>query len=585
MKKISALLWYTKRLYFISPALFLTLITCSLLIAVLPTIEMVLLKELITKIQLKESFYGTLAIIAALALLILVTISIKNIAMSKIWAKEGLRGDVVTKASSLRIDAFETPELYDLMQRVSDGIGFRTKSITEALLNAITSVAAIISTSLLLATASPWIPIAILLFSVPYMLLSYKHSLETYGVEKEITKNNRFLNYLLKLMTERESIKEIKVLQGGAFIIQKWKTFYEENKVKKNLVLVKQSKKSFMYQLLSLASISISMAILIYFALNGRIGLATLIVLIETVFLCQRNWEGSASHFTNLYGQLFYSMDLRAFLAYREENKEGVEVSGDSLHIRFENVSFKYPQTEEYRLQNVSFEIHSYEKVALVGVNGAGKSTLVKLLLGILEPTEGNIYINGFNLKDIDIGTWRNSVGVVFQDFVRFQFSVAENVGFGDIANYRDDKKITLASEKSLLNQIVRELPEGYQTRLGKYFDGGTELSGGQWQKVAIARAYFRNFKFLIFDEPTSAIDPKAELKLFQTFAEQTKNKSALFIVHRLSTTRYANRILVLNDGKLVEQGTRQELLNLQGIFAKMYYAQAELYGLESEVG
>lgn len=583
LKKISALLWYIKRLYFISPVLFLTLIISSLLVAVLPTFEMILLKQLITEIQHKESFYGSLTVIATLGLLIVLTLCVKSIAMSKFWAKEGLRGDVVTKASSLRLDAFETPELYDLMQRVSDGIGFRTKSITEALLNAITSIAAIFSTSMLLGSVSPWIPITLLMFSIPYMFLSYKHSKETYDMEKDITKNNRFLDYLLKLMTERESIKEIKVLQSGAFIIQKWKIVYQENKGKKNKVLVKQSKRSFSYQLFSFLSISISFAMLIYLAVNDKIGLATLIVMMETILLCQRNWESSASHFSNLYGQLFYAMDLRAFLAYKEERTQGVAVSESNIHIRFENVSFKYPQMKEYSLRHVSFEIHPGEKVALIGVNGAGKSTLVKLLLGILEPTEGAIYINGIDLKEVDIRTWRNLVGVVFQDFVRFQFSIADNVGFGDIAHYQDLEKIIQASKKSFLDQIVNNLRDAYQTRLGKYFNGGIEFSGGQWQKVAISRAYFRNFLFLIFDEPTSAIDPKAEAKLFQIFAEQTQGKSALFIVHRLSTTRYADRIIVLHDGRLVEQGTRQELLNRKGEFSKMYYAQAELYGRESE--
>ena len=177
----------------------------------------------------------------------------------------------------------------------------------------------------------------------------------------------------------------------------------------------------------------------------------------------------------------------------------------------------------------------------------------------------------------------------MFQDFVRYQFHVADNVGFGDIEQYRDSdramEKIVQASEKSFLDQIVKNLPYSYQTRLGKYFDGGVELSGGQWQKVAIARAYFRRFRFLIFDEPTSAIDPKSEVRLFQNFMELTREKSALFIVHRLSTTRFANRILVLDDGRLVEQGTFQELLNRNGEFARIYYAQAELYGKEGEVG
>lgn len=293
--------------------------------------------------------------------------------MSKFWALEGLRGDVVTKASLLRLDAFETPQLYDLMQRVSDGIGFRTKSITEALLNSITSVAAIISTSLLLASASPWIPVVILMFSIPYMILKYRHSQETYDVEKEITKNQRFLDYLLKLMSERESIKEIKVLQGGSFIIKKWITTFQENKEKKNQVLIRQSKRAFSYQLLTLISISISFAILIYLTVNDHIGLATLIVMLETVFLCQANWEGSTQHFSQLYGHLFYAADLRAFLSYPDEEKQGISFDDSRIHIRFENVSFKYPQSEQYALRNVSFEILPGEKAALIGVNGCGK--------------------------------------------------------------------------------------------------------------------------------------------------------------------------------------------------------------------
>ena len=244
----------------------------------------------------------------------------------------------------------------------------------------------------------------------------------------------------------------------------------------------------------------------------------------------------------------------------------------------FENVSFRYPDQERWAIRNLSFTLEAGEKLALVGENGAGKTTLVKLLARLYEPTEGRILIDGVDIRDYNLQSLRQSIGIIFQDYIRFQLTAAENIAVGDIAQKDKHEDVVSSAEKSLANTVIDQLPERYEQMLGRRFKNGVDLSGGQWQKIALGRAYMRDAQLLILDEPTSALDARAEHEVFLRFAELISGKSAVLISHRFSTVRMADRILVLENGQMVEIGSHEELLAKGGKYAELFTLQAQGY-------
>ncbi len=246
--------------------------------------------------------------------------------------------------------------------------------------------------------------------------------------------------------------------------------------------------------------------------------------------------------------------------------------------ITFENVSFKYPDNDFWAIRNLSFTLNPGEKLALVGENGAGKTTLVKLLACLYKPTEGRILIDGIDILDYQLADLRANIGIIFQDYIRYEMTVSDNIAVGDIENIDDKEAIQIASEMSMANELITQLPNGFEQVLGKRFKEGTELSGGQWQKIALARAYMRDAQLIVLDEPTSALDARAEHQVFQRFSELIHGKMAVLISHRFSTVRMADRILFLEKGKLIEFGSHAELLNIDGKYAELFQLQAQGY-------
>ena len=244
----------------------------------------------------------------------------------------------------------------------------------------------------------------------------------------------------------------------------------------------------------------------------------------------------------------------------------------------FENVSFHYPNREDWVLREVSFQLGPREKLALVGENGAGKTTLVKLLTRLYDPSEGRILLDGKDLRDYDLSQLRHAVGVIFQDFVRYHLNASENIAVGRIEALDDHQRIVKAARRSLAERVIERLPDGYQQRIGRWFRQGTNLSGGEWQKIALARAYMRDAELLILDEPTAALDARAEHQIFSRFVELTEGKCAVLISHRFSTVRMADRILVLHEGSLLEDGSHDELLKKGGHYAELFSLQASGY-------
>ena len=400
----------------------------------------------------------------------------------------------------------------------------------------------------------------------------------------------RLMDYFNRLMTVDTYNKEIKLFTLGSFFTSRFrrlaKKLYEEDKV----LVVRRYLTNFLWS--SLTGVANS-AIYLYVALQvvlslGRISLGSLTRYTQAALQAGQNFQGLLNGISSAYENNLYVTTLFEFLEYEPaivspKHPQPIDLSPEAsgLEIEFRNVSFTYPGKDpetQAALKNVSFTIHAGEAVAVVGRNGAGKTTIVKLLTRLYDPDEGEIWIGGRSVKEYDLKELREQVGVIFQDYVTYYLNARENIGVGRVAEIENQTLVSSAAQKSGAHALIDKLPEGYETMLGRWFEKGTQLSGGEWQKVALARAFMRDARILILDEPTSSLDAQAEYDVFAKFRVLTKGKTAIFISHRFSTVRLADRILVLENGQIIENGSHQELIALGGRYADLFNLQAEAY-------
>ena len=386
-------------------------------------------------------------------------------------------------------------------------------------------------------------------------------------------------------MTVDHYNKEIKLFNVGDFFLNLFhhiaEKLYEENK---HILLPR----AFIGLLWSLLTVIANSSIYLYIALQAvmrHITLGQLTKYVTASNQAGQSFQSLLDGVSDIYESNLFVNTLFEFLEYEPhilspDKPVPVAVPSDAqgLAIEFRNVSFTYPGKEEPALKQISFTIHPGEAIALVGLNGAGKTTLVKLLTRLYDPDEGEIFINGCNIKEYALKDLREQIGVIFQDFVRYQMTVQENIGVGRIGNLENQEMIKDAAQKSGADKAISKLELGYESMLGRWFEKGVELSGGEWQKIALSRAFMRNAPILILDEPTSALDAQAEYDIFIRFRALTRNKTTLFISHRFSTVRLADRIFVIEQGHVLESGSHDELMVLNGRYAELFQLQAAAY-------
>jgi ATP-binding cassette subfamily B protein len=378
------------------------------------------------------------------------------------------------------------------------------------------------------------------------------------------------------------SVKEVKLFGLGEPLLGRYADLFWKFMREDQALAQKRSLASFGWGLLATLSYYFAYAWIIFRTVGGEITLGSMTMYLSIFRSSQNVFQTLFFGLSDLYENALFMSNLFAFL----ELKPQMPVSArpialpDKLErgIEFCNVSFKYPDREEYALRNVSLTIKPGEKIALVGANGAGKTTFVKLLTRLYDPVEGQVLIDGIDLREVDPKDLQKRIGVIFQDFVKYYLPARENVGFGQIDQLENEPRIVDSATRSGADPTIRALPQGYDTMLGKWFERGHDLSGGEWQKVALARAFMREAEVLVLDEPTASLDALNEYAIFQRFRELTDNKIALLISHRFSTVRMADRIVVLDEGQVIETGTHAELLALGGEYAKLFTIQAEGY-------
>jgi ATP-binding cassette subfamily B protein len=495
---------------------------------------------------------------------------------------------ILEKANTLDLAYFEDSEFYDKLRRAADEATYKPVLIISQTFELVQTVITLFSMILLLVQLAWWLAVVALVVPIPSFIASSRYGWMGYVRMRRESPERRKMYYFNRLMTDDDYNKEIKLFNLGNFFIGRYQQladkFYEENQ----RILVRRNMTGFYWMALSLVA---NAGIYIYVALQavtGRITLGGLTLYTQTAQQVGQSFQALLDGLSNTYENNLFVSTLFEFLEYEPvitspEKPRSFEQSLESkgLEIEFRNVSFTYPDKDpetESTLKNMSFTIRAGEAIALVGRNGAGKTTIVKLLTRLYDPDEGEILIGGRNIKEYDLKSLREEIGVIFQDYVAYYLSARENIGVGRINDIENLDLVNSAAKKSGASEVIEGLPDGYETMLGRWWKDATQLSGGQWQKLALARAFIREARILILDEPTSSLDARAEYEVFAKFRVLTEGKTAIFISHRFSTVRLADRIFVLENGTILEDGSHEELMMVDGRYAELFNLQAEAY-------
>ncbi len=503
---------------------------------------------------------------------------------------DSLLGDLVNNDSSVRIIRhaatldlyqFEDANFYDKLERARTQTSGRT-----ALMSMVLSQAQDLITVAFLAAGlvafNPWLLIILVIAVIPSFIGESKFNQESYSLSRSWTPERREIDYLRYIGASNETAKEIKIFGLEGFIANRFKTISDRYFIVNQKLALKRAAWGALFSALGTMSYYAAYVFVIGQTILGQITVGTLTFLAGAFSRLQGLLQGIVSRFSRIAETSLYLQDFFDFLELKplaDNHAGGLSIPRPIKQgFVFENVGFKYPETDVWALRNLSFTLNPGEKLALVGENGAGKTTLVKLLAHLYEPSEGRILLDGVDLCEYDPEDLRREIGVIFQDYVRFMFTAGENIAIGNISEAANQSRIQDSAHKSLADDVIEPLPKKYAQMLGKRFAGGVDLSGGQWQKVALARAYMREAQLIILDEPTASLDARAEHEVFVRFAELMKGKAAVLISHRFSTVRMADRILFLEHGQLLELGTHEELLAKGGKYAELFQLQAKGY-------
>jgi ATP-binding cassette subfamily B protein len=488
---------------------------------------------------------------------------------------------ILEKALTLELAHFEDAEYYDKLVRARREASSRPLSLVTKTFDLIRNVISLIAIGAFLFQFSPYAVLLLSIAGVPAFIAEAKFSGEAFRVNKRRSAERRMQIYLEMVLTREDGVKEVKLLQLGKIFLQRYiDIFLAIYKEDRSLVL-RRGIWGYGLGIIASGAFYFAYGWVGFAAIAGAITIGQMTMYIAQFRLGQSAVTSSLTSVNGMYEDNLYLSNLTEYLEHEVPEQSGSLHAGPMPEegIRFDNVSFFYPGSDVPALDNVSLHITPGESLAIVGENGSGKTTLIKLLTRLYTPTHGKISLEGLPLEEWDIDTLRRKIGVIFQDFARYQLIVGENIGIGDADNLDSENEIEIAAKKGMADEFVRDLPSGYKTQLGTWFKDGKELSGGQWQKVALSRAFMRSkADILILDEPTAAIDAKAEADIFEHFAELTANRISIIISHRFSTVRRADHIIVLEKSRIMEQGSHEELLALEGQYATLFKLQAQGY-------
>jgi len=489
--------------------------------------------------------------------------------------------EVMKHAADLDLVAYEDPVYYDRLERArvqaTDRLGM-IQSIGRLLQQVITAASLSISIMLF----SPWLLLLLTVGVIPAFLGESHFAFLGYAKNFRQTPIRRQLDYLRVLGGSREAAKEIKLFGLKEFLVERFTSLSDEI-YEENVGLARQRLiAGALLSMVGTAGYYSAYVFIVWRTINGQLTIGELTFLSGAIVQASGNIQQIFSTLASIADQALFLTDLLSFFEMRptiRSKPNALPAPRPMVQgFEFRDVSFRYPGNSRMVLNHLNFRLTPGERVALVGENGEGKTTLVKLMTRLYDPVEGQVLLDGVDLRDYKLEDLYREIGVIFQDFMRYDMTARENVAVGKIEELMHLRSLQMAAQKSMADTVIERLPETYEQMLGRRFDGGVDLSGGEWQKVALARAYLRDAQVLILDEPTAALDARSEFEVFRRFAELTYGKTALFISHRFSTVRMADRVVVLENGRISEDGTHDELTSRGGRYAEMFELQAVHY-------
>ena len=484
-------------------------------------------------------------------------------------------------AATLDLEDFEDSELQDRLDRARRQTMGRTTLMTQIFGQA-QDVVTIASFAAGLMVYAPWLIALLVLALVPAFVGEAHFNAQSYSLNYAWTPERRELDYVRQTGASIETAKEVKIFGLNAFLIERYRALSEAFYAANRRLAARRAGWGGLLTAIGTVGYYVAYAFIAWRTVRGDFTIGDLTFLSGSFRRLRNLLEGLLIGFSQVAGQALYLDDLFSFFEIQPEIVSPPDARPVPVPIRegftFEDVGFRYPGAERWAVRHLTFTLHAGEVLALVGENGAGKTTLVKLLARLYDPDEGRILLDGHDLREYDLAGLRANIGVIFQDFVRYHLTAAENIAVGRIEARDDRARIEAAAHASLADEVISKLPGGYEQVIGKRFKSGVDLSGGEWQKIAIARAYMRDAQLLILDEPTASLDARSEFEVFQRFKELSEGKTAVLISHRFSSVRMADRILVLAEGEIEAAGTHHELLAAGGRYAELFELQAAGY-------
>ncbi len=575
----------------VNPALFYSNILCRVISAFIPLIMLWIGKIIIDEVVLQISaeikdlnrLWLFLAIEFGLAI-------ISDLLSRIISLTDVLLGDqysisssvkMIKKTSEVNLDQLEDSEFYDKLERARQQTTGRVGLMSNVLAQG-QDIIVILSLLGGVVAYEPWLIILLVVSIIPTILNEVKFSGTSYSLARSWTQERRELDYLRYAGASDVTAKEVKLFGLANYLATRFKVLSEKYYLLSKRLVIQRTTWGSFFNVVGTGAYYAAYVFIVLRTVTGIFSLGDLTFLSGSFNRLRSKLQGFFTRFTAITERALYLQDYFEFLdlTFEESTSIGRQKMPEKIEDGFTltDVGFKYPKTDKWVIRNINFKIRAGEKMAFVGENGAGKTTLIKLLLRFYEPTEGEIRLDGIPIKQFEKNAYQQFFGVIFQDFVKFDLTIRENIAVGEITEIQNQPRIEDAAEKSLAKQVVSELPQGYDQQLGRRFKSGKDLSGGQWQKIAIARAYMKDAKVLILDEPTSALDARAETEAFKRFTKLTVGKTAVIVSHRFSTVRIADRIMVLKEGKVLEIGTHEELIENGKLYSELFNLQAAGY-------
>ncbi len=584
-KRALDLVWTTSRPLTLALAL-LTLIA-GVLPAVVAYIGQLIVDGVVAAMKSPNHEIGQVLWLVAMEALVVILIAASqrglSASQSLLRALLGQRVNVMIleKALTLQLENFEDSEFYDKLTQARREASRRPLSLVNRTFSLVQNGISLVSYAILLFAFSPWAVVILVCAGLPSFFAEAKFSGDAFQLFRWRSPDVRMQMYLETVIAREDSIKEVKLFNLGARLLQRYRDIFEKLFVEDRRLTLRRDSWGFGLGLLSTGAFYGAYAWIVMTTINGEITLGAMTMYLVLFRQGQAAVAASLSAVSGMYEDNLYLSNLYEYLGQNVSIRSGLEKHGPDPQrgVEIENVSFRYPGATVDALHDISLQIRPGESLALVGENGSGKTTLFKLLTRLYQPTQGRIMLDGLDLQEWNIDVLRERIGVIFQDFGRYQFSAGENIGAGDARYFDDADRWAKAAKTGMASPFIEDMPQGYHTQLGRWFKDGRELSGGQWQKIALSRAFMRSdADILVLDEPTAAMDATSEAAIYDHFRSESYNKMTILISHRFSTVRAAKQIIVIQGGKILERGDHESLLAANGQYANLFKLQARGY-------